>query len=424
MASLLARHQKSCELGKPWSSVDYTARSFKPQKEQIGCTCAPGPTFYVVAAANGAGGRRSAGRNFENAKRQLTKIQGGLNDGEDVALKDTTFGGLVEEWTAWLKSKPGGPKLATLRSYVSTIEYGKEAFNGKPVRKITAADVERFLGLMARERRNAEGETVLEPLSASTRLKHLRVLSSIFKFAAKRRYCASNPVADLDLRPKKERHEAAYFTDDEIPVLLASVGASDRPLIEFALLTGMRLGELVALRWGNVNLSERVVYVHEAYTDGIGINEPKTKGSRRPVRLSSEAVGLLGGLWSEHRTDRDIVFPPSPEAPTLDGYRRGNSVLKHVLLPAIKKAGIPRSGEHLDPPTTKLRNFHSLRHTYARLVLENGGELSWLSRQMGHSSEAVTRDVYGHWSQDAAKRQVDLLEKRGAFNFAARQAAE
>jgi integrase len=246
---------------------------------------------------------------------------------------------------------------------------------------------------------------------------HLRVLSSIFSFAARRRYAASNPVSDLQVRPTKEKAESAYFTDDGIPVLLAALSEWDRPLVEFALPTGMRVGEIVAVRWGNVNPTESVVYVHEAYIDGLGIDVPKTKGSKRTVRLSRQAVALLGTLWSEYVTDADVVFP-SPDAPTLDGHRRGNSVLKHVLLPAIEKAGIPRSGEHLDPPTPRLRNFHSLRHTYARIVLENGGDLEWLSRQLGHSSSAVTRDVYGHWSKDAAKREVERLETAGAFSFA------
>lgn len=418
MASLLARHSKTCEHGRPWSRVDYTARSFRAQKQQLGCTCEP--RFYVVAAANGAGGRRSVGKDFEIAKEQLTKTQGGLDRGEDVQLKDASFTELTTEWFRWLRAKPNGPKENTLRSYVATVDYGKAAFASKTVRRITVADVERCLASMTREVER-DGKKVVEPISASTRLKHLRVLSSIFKFAVRRRYAAVNPVEALEVKPDREHAESPYFTDDEIPVLLASTEDFDRPLVEFALLTGMRLGELIALRWGNVNLTEGVVYVREAYTDGIGVNEPKTKGSKRTVRLSSQAQTLLGRLWSKTASEDDVVFPPSADAPTLDGFRRGNTVLKVVLLPAMEKAGIPRSGEHLDPPTDRDRGFHSLRHTYARLVLENGGELEWLSRQLGHSSTAVTQNIYGHWSRDAARRQVERLEAAGAFAFAATQ---
>ena len=72
----------------------------------------------------------------------------------------------------------------------------------------------------------------------------------------------------------------------------------------------MRAGELVALKWGNVNLGEAVVSVREAYTDGLGVSEPKSETSKRKVRLTSAAVTLLGKLWGEHITDDDLVFPP------------------------------------------------------------------------------------------------------------------
>jgi integrase len=81
----------------------------------------------------------------------------------------------------------------------------------------------------------------------------------------------------------------------------------------------------------------------------------------------------------------------------------------------MKRAGIPRDGQHLTPPTKASRTFHSLRHTYARVALENGVELSWLSRQMGHSSTAVTDTRYGHLSKTARKREVAKLE--GAWSL-------
>jgi integrase len=421
VASLLARHAKTCEHGRPWSRVDYTARSFGAQKNALGCTCEP--RFYVVAAASGAGGRRSVGKSFDIAKEQLTKTQGGLDRGEDTKLKDATFAEVIDEWLRWLRAKPNGPKENTLRSYVATIDYGKKAFRKTPVRKLTEHHVEKCLELMVREVER-DGKKFVEPISATTRLKHLRVLSSVFKFAVRRRYAAMNPVETLEVKPEREHAEAAYFTDDEIPVLLAAVEEFDRPLVEFALLTGMRLAELIALRWANVNLSEGAVYVREQYTDGIGIDTPKSKRSKRTVRLSSHAVALLGSLWSSSVAETDLVFPPSADMPTVDGYRRGNSVMKAVLLPAMERAGLPRSGEHLDPPVSSNRGFHSLRHTYARIVLENGGEIEWLSRQLGHTTAAFTSTRYGHWSKDAAKRQIERLETAGAFAFASRENLE
>jgi hypothetical protein len=222
MASLLARHQKTCETGRPWSRVDYTVRSFNPEKEKLGCTSKPGPMFYVVASANSTGGRRSVGRNFAVAKEHLTKIQGGLDWGEEDALTDATFAELTEEWLRWLRAKPTAPEENTLRSYVATIDYGKEAFNGLPVRKLTVREVERCLSFMARTLRGEDGEERREPISAATRLKHFRVLSAIFNFAVRGRYAASSPVTDLELRPSKEKAAAPYCTDEN---LLLGVGS-------------------------------------------------------------------------------------------------------------------------------------------------------------------------------------------------------
>jgi integrase len=70
----------------------------------------------------------------------------------------------------------------------------------------------------------------------------------------------------------------------------------------------------------------------------------------------------------------------------------------------MARAGVPRVG-----PTGEPRTFHSFRHTFARVALEHGAELTWLSRHLGHSSTAVTDRVYGHWSRAARKRAMERL---------------
>jgi integrase len=86
----------------------------------------------------------------------------------------------------------------------------------------------------------------------------------------------------------------------------------------------------------------------------------------------------------------------------------GTTVLRRDLYPAMEAAGIPRVG-----PTGEKRTFHSLRHNFARIALEGGAELTWLSRHLGHSSTAVTDQGYGHWSRAARKRAMERLA--GAF---------
>jgi integrase len=169
----------------------------------------------------------------------------------------------------------------------------------------------------------------------------------------------------------------------------------------------------------HVDLTGGTIHVREAYTDGIGVGTPKSKRSIRDAELTTSAIAVLGELLKARGVEDDsaLLFPPL--MPTPDGYRRGSDIAKTVLYPAMARAGIPRSGLHLTPPTDAMRTFHSLRHTYARIALEHGVELSWLSRQMGHSSTMVTEGRYGHWSKAARKREVAKLESAGSFGMVA-----
>jgi integrase len=71
----------------------------------------------------------------------------------------------------------------------------------------------------------------------------------------------------------------------------------------------------------------------------------------------------------------------------------------------MKRAGIPREG-----PTGEKRTFHSLRHTFAKRALENGRQITWLSRHLGHSTLKVTTDVYGHWEAEERRREARQME--------------
>lgn len=246
----------------------------------------------------------------------------------------------------------------------------------------------------------------------TTQRKHLRVLHACLRSAVRKGYAGRNAAADLDEEelPQPQRREAAYFLDEELPRLVPAIPAGMyRALCKAALMTGMRLGELSALRWGNVNLAEGTIHVVESFTDGrLG---PTKNRQKRDVELAPDVVDMLGEWWGECGKPGDdaLVFPGA----TKTGYVNEQSLLRRILYPAMERAEVPRECPEGRARGVK-RTFHSFRHTYARVALEQGRELSWLSRHLGHSSLAITEQVYGHWSKAAAKAQAASME--GAFN--------
>jgi hypothetical protein len=120
---------------------------------------------------------------------------------------------------------------------------------------------------------------------------------------------------------------------------------------------------------------------------------------RRDVDLTADLVELLGGWWGElgRPDDQALVFPGE----TPGGHLSPTTVLRRELYPAMKRAGVPRVG-----PTGEKRTFHSFRHSYAKVALENGRRITWLSRHLGHSSLKVTTDIHGHFERAERKAEA------------------
>jgi integrase len=166
----------------------------------------------------------------------------------------------------------------------------------------------------------------------------------------------------------------------------------------------MRQGELLALRWNDVDLANAIVRVRRSFTGGA-VGTPKNR-ERRDVDLISDVVKLLTRMRGTRAKDdgEALIFHTGDSlrfiSPTI--------VLRRQLYPALQAAGIPRVG-----PTQENRTFHSFRHTFAKRALENGAQVTWLSRHLGHSSLKVTTDIYGHWER--AERKLQAAKMEGAF---------
>jgi integrase len=336
--------------------------------------------------------KEPVGRDRRHASRAFLKLASAVVDGDYRPQPENGFSEWADRWLASLERKP-----STIDSYRSTVAHAKDVFGGTRVRRLGPEDVMRF--------NNALRDLGCSP---STRAKHLRVLSACLGTAVRYRYALFNPVRELHpgQKPRPERKEAAYFENAELPRLFAELHAGlYKNVCLLALKTGMRIGEIVALRWGDVDLDEAVVRVRRSYTGGE-LGTPKNR-ERRDVDLISDVVDLLGRWQSE---GGDLVSAEALVFPGENGnaFLSPSTLLRRELYPAMSRAGVPRLG-----PTHEKRTFHSFRHTFAKRALESGAQITWLSRHLGHSTLKVTTDIYGHWER--AERKLQAAKMEGVF---------
>ena len=235
-----------------------------------------------------------------------------------------------------------------------------------------------------------------------------RTLRRALGQAERWRLVTSNAAAVVT-PPRAEKVEMHTLTAEQVRRLLEVAPERDRPLYLLAVSTGMRLGELLALRWADVDLdggSLRVVAtLRHLSGEPATFAAPKTPRSRRRVELSESVVAALsahkvatiaerwhaGQLWGDH----DLVFP------NLLGRPRGSSNIVRAFHPLLERAGLPQA------------RFHDLRHTAATLMLGRGVQPKLVSEMLGHASIAITLDTYSHalpsMHREAAQVMEDLL---------------
>jgi integrase len=403
MASLQARHRRSCTIGTQWTSLDQTPKRYEKVDGQLTdkllgeCSCKP--MYHVVHRHEGRLVRDPVGQNLREAKRALDARLGDIARREYRVLADIAFGAWADQYLASFTGKE-----ASRRVYATTLTPAKAVFGSRKVRDLGPGDIRRFLDHV-RVQHRTRGKQERE-LSPATQAKHLRHLGACFAMAVSEGYAAENPVKQLhkSARPKVRKSRPVYYTDAELARLWPEL--AERPvylaLHKVAVTTGLRFGELAALEWdGDVDLLNREVHVRKQYSEGIGIVEMPKDNEERTVDLSPQAASVLEQWFTESGGGK-LVFERETGGYLSNGYTRD------VLYKALDRAGIPREGE-----SGRLRDFHALRHTFARITLQHGTPIVWVKEQLGHSSITLTVDLYGHWSEAARKAEAQKLA--GAF---------
>jgi integrase len=244
-------------------------------------------------------------------------------------------------------------------------------------------------------------------LSDSTVRQVYTVLRAGLDGAVRDGLIARNPAAVVK-RPGVERREARHLDADGVTAVLRAAESSRyHPALVLIASTGLRRGECLALAWDRVDLDGGVLRVAATIARVAGrlvITEPKTDRARRTVPLSPAVVAMLRRQRTEQKaqrlragdqwTDTGLVFTTELGTP-VDPRN-----LLRVIEAAAKAAGVAGVG------------VHTLRHSAAVDWLEARVHIKAVADLLGHSSIAITGDVYGHTSDDTARAAVDGLAAR------------
>jgi integrase len=216
-----------------------------------------------------------------------------------------------------------------------------------------------------------------------------------------------NVAAGLKL-PKLSREEIDPLNREEARRLLeAAKGERLEALYMLALNTGMRLGELLALNWDDVDLEGEVLRVRRTLTRAGKVyttGEPKTRNSRRVIRLTGAAVEALRGHLPrqlEEMGRMGSLYQPGGLvfATEVGTIVNPSNVRNRSLKPLLKKAGL------------RPVRFHDLRHTCATLLLLKNVNPKIVSELLGHASVSITLDVYSHLMPDMQEKAARALEE-------------
>jgi integrase len=332
---------------------------------------------------------------------KAAKARHDLTRGTFVVPERLTLGQWLDVWL--MTYKTGMVRQLTLNNYSRVIRnHLTPALGHVVLQALRPEQVQQYC-----QTKTAQG------LDASTIGTHLRVLSNALRQAEKLGRVSRNVVRLVD-PPRMIRKERQTLSMGQVRDTLVPTIKDHRLSAAFLtlFLTGVRRGELLGLRWQDVHLDAGVLHVRQILErvtapQGTGRKtrlmflEPKTASSRRTIALPGECVTALrhhrarqaeeklrlGAAYQDH----GLVFA-TEEGKPIDPRTMGD-----LFTRMLARAGVP----HI--------RLHDARHTFATWMLQSGVSLKTVSDQLGHSSIAITGDIYSHVTREIAKAAADVL---------------
>ncbi len=336
----------------------------------------------------GADGRRHSiyAKTRREAQERLRTALQAVDHGIRPIGQQLTLAAFLEDWLEHQVKPTRRPR--TRESYAEIVRlYLAPAIGRVPLAKLGPEHVQAMLARLQGARRRE--------LSATTRRYVYSVLRTALGRALRMGKVQRNVCTLLD-PPAKVRHEPKPLSRAEMLAFLDGIrGDRLEALYVTAAGTGLRQGELLALRWQDVDLERGELAVrHSLRRQAHTLDEPKTERSRRTLRLPRQVAAAL----AERRARQAVVPVSGLIFTTASGGPIDSANLTRELQRHLARLGLPR------------QRFHDLRHAFATLMIEGGEDLAVVSRILGHSTIATTADVYAHLTPAMLDRAAERMD--------------
>ncbi|WP_018249051.1 tyrosine-type recombinase/integrase [Orenia marismortui] len=340
--------------------------------------------------------------NKTQAKKRMMELEYELEHSTYIKPSELTLSELLHQWYQ---------DYAQTNLAPSTQEYYDIIINshiipllgGIKISDLEPMHIQRYL---SEKLRNGRLDGKSGGLSNKSVKRHYTVINQVLKYAAKLQVIENNPAKYVD-PPKPENPEIQALKQEELEKILDIAKGWIHDFIYIAAFTGMRRGELLALRWKDVNFKDKSLQIRQSVSKLSGgrliYREPKTKSSIRLISIDDDIVKILKcrnkeqkenklKLGSQYNNKYNLVFAKENGDPYLPLYttRQFNKVAEKANLSNFR--------------------LHDLRHTHATLMLQAGIHPKIVQERLGHSSITQTLDTYSHITPSMQRTAVQKLK--------------
>lgn len=324
-------------------------------------------------------------------KETIAKIDGGLTFEATLMTMERFF-------ELWLNGKELSRRPGTVENYRKiTNSYILPKIGQMRLQDLTPTHITQLYLLLKEEGKGAR----------SVQAVHV-ILHCALKQAVREGLLGRNPVDAVD-RPRVEQTETQILSEEQARRLLAvASGSLYETVFCLALISGMRKGELLGLKWSDLDQTKGTILVQRQLQlikpEGYVLVPPKTKAGKRQIKLGQ---GMLAKL-ENHRKNQETL-----KAAAGDKWKENNLIFTSSIGTYMDQSRVHKEFKRLltKAELPNLR-FHDLRHTSLSFLLENGTPVNTVQQRAGHSKASVTVDIYGHamsGSQNQAADRIDEL---------------